>query len=72
MDGSSPHDPLAALTMVRPDLFKFENSDIEVHDEPSAPGFARVTNRGTGKIRIGVDVFARTAEQEIVARIAAR
>ena len=72
VDGSSPHDPLAALTMVRPDLFRFESWDIDVHDEPSAPGFTRVINCGTGKVRIGVDVFARTAEQEIVARIAAR
>jgi purine nucleosidase len=68
--GSSPHDPLAALAMVHPDLFRFENWDIKVHDEPSAPGFTRLTNRGAGKIQIGVDVFARTAEQEIVARIA--
>jgi purine nucleosidase len=70
-EGSSPHDPLAALMMVRPDLFRFENWDIEVHDEPSAPGFTKAINRGAGKIRIGVDVFARTAGQEIVARIAA-
>jgi purine nucleosidase len=71
VEGSSPHDPLAALTMVRPDLFRFENWDIEVHDEPNAPGFTRAINRGTGKIRVGVDVFARTAGQEIVARITA-
>jgi len=71
VEGSSPHDPLAALAMVRPDLFRFENWDIEVHDEPSGPGFTRLTKRGAGKIRIGVDVFARTAEQEIVGRIAA-
>jgi purine nucleosidase len=69
--GSSPHDPLAAVAMVRPELFRFENYDIEVHDEASAPGFTRVLNRETGKIRVGVDVFARTAEQEIVKRIVA-
>lgn len=69
VEGNSPHDPLAALAIVRPELFRFENWDIEVHDEPSAPGFTRALNRGTGKIRIGVDVFARIAEQEIVARI---
>ena len=69
--GSSPHDPLAALAMVRPDLFRFENYDIDVHDEPSAPGFTRVVNRELGKIRVGADVFARTAEQEIVKRIVA-
>jgi purine nucleosidase len=68
-EGSSPHDPLAALMMVRPDLFRFENWDIQVHDEASAPGFTNVVNRGTGKIRVGVDVFARAAEQEIINRI---
>jgi purine nucleosidase len=71
IEGTSPHDPLAALAMVRPELFRFENYDIDVHDEASAPGFTTVVNRGSGKIRIGVDVFARTAEQEIVQRIIA-
>jgi purine nucleosidase len=69
-EGNSPHDPLAALAMVCPDLFRFENYDIDVHDEESAPGFTTPINRGKGKIRVGVDVFARTAEQEIVKRIA--
>jgi purine nucleosidase len=69
-DGSSPHDPLAALAMVRPEWFRFENYDIEVRDEASAPGFTTLMNRGSGKIRVGVDVFARLAEQEIVRRIA--
>ena len=71
VQGSSPHDPLAALAMVRPDLFRFENYDIDVHDEARAPGFTTVLNRGNGKVRIGVDLFARTAEQEIVNRIVA-
>jgi purine nucleosidase len=69
VEGSSPHDPLAALAMVRPELFLFENYDICVHDEASAPGFTTVVNRESGKIRVGVDVFARTAEQDIVKRI---
>jgi purine nucleosidase len=69
VEGTSPHDPLAALAMVHPELFRFDTYDIEVHDEPRAPGFTRVVDRGHGKIRIGVDVFARTAEQEIVERI---
>jgi purine nucleosidase len=71
VEGSSPHDPLAALAMVWPELFRFENYDIDVHDEVRAPGFTTVLNRGSGKIRVGVDVFARTAEQEIVKRIVA-
>jgi purine nucleosidase len=71
VEGNSPHDPLAALAMVRPELFRFENYDIEVHDEASAPGFTTLVNREKGNIRVGTDVFARTAEQEIVRRIVA-
>jgi purine nucleosidase len=70
-EGNSPHDPLAALAMVRPELFRFEKYDIDVHDGASASGFTTVVNRGNGKVRVGVDVFARTAEQEIVQRIVA-
>jgi purine nucleosidase len=70
-EGNSPHDPLAALAMVRSELFRFENYDIDVHDEASAPGFTTLVNREKGKIRVGVDVFARTAEQEILQRIVA-
>ena len=70
-EGNSPHDPLAALAMVRPELFRFEDYDIDVHDEASAPGFTTLVNQAKGKIRVGVDVFARTAEQEIVRRIVA-
>jgi purine nucleosidase len=69
VEGSSPHDPLAALAMVRPELFRFENYDIHVHDEASAPGFTTVRNPESGKVRVGVDVFARTAEAEILKRI---
>jgi purine nucleosidase len=72
IEGNSPHDPLAALAMVRPELFRFENYDIDVHDEASASGFTTVVNPEKGKIRVGVDVFARTAEQEIVKRIVAQ
>jgi inosine-uridine nucleoside N-ribohydrolase len=71
VEGTSPHDPLAALAMVHPELFRFDNYDIDVHDETSAPGFTRLVNRGSGKIRVGVDLFARTAEQEIVERLVA-
>jgi purine nucleosidase len=71
VEGSSPHDPLAALAMVCPELFRFENYDLDVHDEASAPGFTAVVNQATGKIGVGVDVLARTAEQEIVKRIIA-
>ena len=71
VEGSSPHDPLAALAMVRPELFRFEKFDIVVEDEFNAPGHTKAINPGSGKIRVGVDVFARTAEQEILERIVA-
>jgi len=70
-EGSSPHDPLAVVAMVNPELFRFENYDLEVHDGPSAPGFTRLANRGSGKIRVAADVFARAAENEILRRICA-
>jgi inosine-uridine nucleoside N-ribohydrolase len=69
IDGNCLHDPLAALAMVRPELFVFEDWDIEVHDESRAPGFTRAVNPGRGRIRIGVDLFAKTAEREIITRI---
>jgi purine nucleosidase len=71
VEGNSPHDPLAALAMVRPELFRFENYDIDVHDETSAPGFTTIVRGKNENLRVGVDVFARTAEQEIVKRIVA-
>jgi purine nucleosidase len=70
-DQNNPHDPLAALAMVRPDLFRFENWDVEVYDDQRAPGFTRSSNPGIGKIKLASDVLVATAEKEIIARIAA-
>jgi purine nucleosidase len=64
-----PHDPLAALAMVRPDLFIFENWDVDVTKEGRTEGLTRLRQPIKGKTRIGADVFARTAQKEIVRRI---
>jgi purine nucleosidase len=64
-----PHDPLAALAMVRPDLFLFETWDVEVTKEGRVEGLTRLREPKKGKTRIGADVFARTAQKEIVRRI---
>jgi purine nucleosidase len=65
-----PHDPLAALTMVRPDLFIFETWDVEIAAEGRREGLTRLMENKNSNIRIGFDVLARTAEKEIVRRIA--
>ncbi|MBV8213766.1 MAG: nucleoside hydrolase [Verrucomicrobia bacterium] len=64
-----PHDPLAALAMVRPDLFIFENWDVDVTKDGRTEGLTRLREPKKGKTRIGADVFARTAQKEIVKRI---
>jgi purine nucleosidase len=64
-----PHDPLAALAMVRPDLFVFENWDVDVTKEGRIEGLTRLRQPIKGNTRIGADVFARTAQKEIVRRI---
>ena len=63
------HDPLAALAMLRPDLFVFENWDVDVASEGRTEGLTRLRPPAKGKTRIAADVFARTAQQEIVRRI---
>ena len=64
-----PHDPLAALAMVRPDLFTFETWGVEIAAEGRREGLTRRVENKNSNIRIGFDVFARTAEREIVRRI---
>jgi purine nucleosidase len=67
-----PHDPLAALAMVRPDLFVFETWGVEVTGEGRVEGLTRLVKSKAGNIRIGFDVLSRTAEREIVRRIAGK
>ena len=65
-----PHDPLAALAMVRPDLFIFETWDVKIAAEGKREGLTRLVENKESNIRVGFDVLTRTAEREIVRRIA--
>jgi purine nucleosidase len=67
--GNHPHDPLAALAMVRPDLFVFETWGVEITAEGRREGLTRLVENGN--VRIGFDVLSRSAEREIVRRIIA-
>jgi inosine-uridine nucleoside N-ribohydrolase len=71
LDRNHPHDPLAGLAMIHPEIFRFEFADVRVGR--SSRDFAKtiVTNPGKGAVRLASDVLVRTAEQEIVRRIVA-
>jgi purine nucleosidase len=67
--GNHPHDPLAALAMVRPELFVFETWDVVVTSEGRSEGLTRLAKPKGGNVQVGFDVFGRTAQREIVQRI---
>ena len=64
-----PHDPLAALAMERPDLFRFEKCGVQV--ELDGPFYGR-TYRVTSEplVNVASDVFPRTALELIFDRLA--
>jgi inosine-uridine nucleoside N-ribohydrolase len=72
LDRNHPHDPLAALSMIRPELFRFEYCNVTVERTGREFGKTIVSDCGKGRVRIASDVFVVTAEKEIVDRIAGR
>ena len=66
---NNPHDPLAILTALRPELFRFEQCDVRVELEGMEAGRTRVDRCGTGNVQIAADVDVEAAEQEIVQRL---
>jgi purine nucleosidase len=64
-----PHDPLAALAMERPDLFRFETCGVQV--EVDGPFYGR-THRVAREplVKVASDVFPRTALELIIDRLA--
>ncbi len=70
-NANNPHDPLAVLAMLRPDLFTFERAGVIIG--LSADDLARtlITRRGEDGVTIAADVDVAQAEAEIVRRIIA-
>ena len=64
--GNMPHDPLALLTMLEPDLFELEAVRVEVSDD----GATRVTPDPASSTRIVSDFDPDTAAERILSRLA--
>jgi purine nucleosidase len=60
-----PHDPLAALAMVRPDLFLFENCEIRVNIEPELAGRVERSDKPNGHVRAAFDLCVNSVEQAL-------
>jgi purine nucleosidase len=69
---NNPHDPLAILPAVRPELFRFEQCDVRVELGGAAPGRTRLDGCGEGAVRIAAEVEVEAAEQEILRRVVGR
>lgn len=66
---NNPHDPLAVMLAIRPDLFRFESCDVRVG--LGAEDLARTfpENCGDGAVRLAAEVDVAAAEQEMVRRL---
>jgi purine nucleosidase len=68
-DGNTPHDPLVALAISRPDLFTFVDADVSVLMDTPVPGATPLHTAVRGGTRVATDVRAEDAVEQIVARI---
>ncbi|CAA9556333.1 MAG: Inosine-uridine preferring nucleoside hydrolase [uncultured Thermomicrobiales bacterium] len=68
---NNPHDPLAALMAIRPDLFRFEECDVRVGLEEGDLARTFPEGCGSGTARIAAEVDVAAAERELVRRLAA-
>jgi purine nucleosidase len=66
---NNPHDPLAILPAIRPELFRFAQCEVHVELDGANSGRTRLDRCGTGTVRIAFDVDVDAAEQEIVRRL---
>jgi purine nucleosidase len=67
---NNPHDPLAILSAIRPEVFRFEQCDARVELDGAAVGRTRVDRWGEGTVRIAADVDVEATMEEIVRRLA--
>lgn len=68
-DGNTPHDPLVALAISRPDLFTFVDADVSVLMDTAIPGATALHAPVRGGTKVATDVRAEDAVEQIVARI---
>jgi purine nucleosidase len=67
---NNPHDPLAALAMVRPDLFSFETCDVAVCMAQDQRGHLVRLDNPAGKISAAYDLDVHSAETLLLSYIA--
>src|SRR5262249_18832282 len=60
-----PHDPLAALAMVRPDLFSFQECEIRVKIEQELAGRVERCDNPNGKVRAASNLCVEDAAQAL-------
>jgi purine nucleosidase len=60
-----PHDPLAALAMVRPDLFLFENCEVKIRPEQEMAGRLERFDNPRGNVRAAYDLYVNSAEKTL-------
>jgi purine nucleosidase len=66
---NNPHDPLAALAMVRPDLFSFATCDVSVCMEQDRCGHVIRIDNPDGKISAAYDLDVHKAETLLLSYI---
>jgi purine nucleosidase len=65
---NTPHDPVAALTLLRPDLFETAAVDVAVSIEEPA-GLSVATSAPSSPVRVVTAIDAEAVSEELLARI---
>jgi inosine-uridine nucleoside N-ribohydrolase len=68
-DATNPHDPMAVLAAIRPDLFGFEHCDIEIDLEGDTIGRTRLMSCGSGRVKVAREIDAAAVEREMIRMI---
>ena len=69
---NTPHDPLAVLIAMRPDLFRFQACDVAIGLDEGDLARAWISDCGQGKVRIAADVDIPAASEDLVRRLSVR
>src|SRR5215472_4014325 len=65
VEQNHPHDPLAALAMLRPDLFLFKNCDVKIKTEPHLSGRLERLDNPVGHVLAAYDLYVNSAETSL-------